>query len=140
MALRIDEPKYHKLFLDKSDKLYKNTGERTYIVIREARQREFEERDKRFSEFINRTSPEADITHMIVYKFSIETLRRIDAWLLMVDCNIESKDGMLFKLFGDMSAMGETDFKYAWDSLPYEVVNEIHSLIVSVVPEFAIRE
>lgn len=135
MALRLSPPIEKTFILENTDKLYGTEG--TQITVRQASQGQHERRQDLFAEMTSRIAGEGGQIE-IVQRFSLPELHRIEAMLTLTACNIEDEDGKpLFKFReskNGQSYLGMTDleFREAWNKLPVDVAEEIHSKVTEV--------
>jgi hypothetical protein len=123
--------------LDKSDKHYGTDGEPTKIAVRQATQAQNEKRSRVFSEVSQVMDGRSPSSIELSQRWSMEELKRTEAFLTLVSCNIKGEDNKsLFKFSKDGGKqyldMSDIEFREAWGSLPPIVANEIHSKVLEV--------
>mgnify|MGYP001236361293 CR=1 FL=1 len=136
MPLQLTAPVFKTFRLEKTDEKYGDGGEPTTIQVRQATQKEHEERMQLFSILKREYEDERPDTMTLVQVLSLEELKRKEAWLTLAECNILDPQGnALFKFRkGDNPRieMTMTQFAVAWGLLPPDVANEIHDRILEV--------
>jgi hypothetical protein len=138
MPLELVAPLYKEFVLEKTDEKYGVEGEGTSVLIKQAAQREHEQRQDLFSTLERKFKQLAPDEVSLVSRFSLEELKRQEVWLTMVECNIKDEKGKaLFpsrKEKGGHSvlAMTKQQFYDAWGKLPPDVANEIHDKVLEV--------
>lgn len=129
MPLRISKPKTEKFPLSECDP----TGE-TYIVVKEARQAEFEDR-------MRALNPDASVVRTGMGE--VETIRPvnladviyIELYLTLADCNIEDEDGSLLLAYENGQYMGAmADFIVECRKLPISVIAEMSQKVLQMNP------
>ncbi len=138
MPLQLVAPIYKTFTLERSDEKYSVDGEGTTVTIKQAAQREHEQRQDLFSTLERKVKDLAPNEVSIVSRFSYEELKRQEVWLTLVECNITKDDGKaLFptkKVKGGISqlAHSKAQFNEAWGRLPPDVATEIHEKVLEV--------
>jgi hypothetical protein len=100
----------------------------TIVVVRQARVKEEAERDRLFSEFAIKRSPDGVSE---VYQLPGLELMATECWLTFEDANILLEtDGETKKLFA--KGMSRLDFKTAWGKLPPELMVEWHAKVLEI--------
>jgi len=139
MPLKLAAPIEQEFTLDRSDELYGTDGEPTRITVRQATQAQNEKRSRVFSEVqrVMKARTEDD-SFTLQSNWSNEELKRTEAFLTLVDCNLlDENDKSLFKFKKDKSGkqyldMSNYEFAEAWGKLPPVIANEIHEKVVEV--------
>jgi len=142
MPLKLIAPIVDTKFLTLADEKYGNTSEPSYVVIRQARQKEVMERQSLFNrleQLFSRSDP-GEVT--LVQNISMEELRRKEVQLTLIESNITDEDGkLLFPSKQDgpekRLALDSREFFEAWGSLPPDIADEIHSKVLEVNPLWA---
>jgi hypothetical protein len=130
MALKLSAPLEKDFPLDKTDALFGTEG--TRVRIRQATQAQHERRASLFATLI-REYPEGDTNSVrYVQRFSLPELMRIEAYLTLIDSNIEDEASR--PLFQE--GMNEAQFTRAWGRLPPAVAMEIHDRVLEVNPDW----
>lgn len=142
MALRLNPPVEKTFLLEETNKNYESEG--TSVTIRQASQGQFEKRQDLFAEMTSKFTNDPGLVE-VVQRFSIPELHRIEAYLTLVDCNIEDEDGgLLFRISKDNKGhsylnMTEKEFERAWAKLPVDVAAEIHEKVLEMNPTWGSR-
>jgi len=140
MPLKLKVPTEETFTLDKSDKLYGTDGEPTRVTIRQATQAQNEKRSRVFSE-VQRIMglQQDDSSYKLQQNWSNEELKRMEAFLTLVDCNLlDENDDPLFKFKKSKSDgkqyldMTTQSFAEAWGKLPPIIAQEIHDKVLEV--------
>jgi len=149
MALQLTAPIEKTEELEETNKLYPpSEGEEpTRVTIKQASQAENERRQDQFSDIHTELSYDTSGRQVVVSreKHNVEAMKRLDAFLTLVDTNIvviekgKKKPEPLFKFEDGELKMTEAEFKEAWGKLPVSVTDEIHSKIVKVNPDWSRR-
>lgn len=138
MPLKLLAPVYQEFTLDKSDEKYNVDGEGSKVTIKQAAQREHEQRQDLFSTLERKFKELTPDEISIVSRFSMEELKRQEVWLTLVEANITDENGKsLFpsrKVKGGYSvlAMKRQEFNDSWGKLPPDVATEIHEKVLEV--------
>jgi hypothetical protein len=136
MPLKLTAPIYKTFRLEETDKKYGDDGDPTTIMVRQATQREHEERMQLFSILKREYEEGKPETMTLVQVLSLEELKRLEVRLTLVACNVlDESGGALFKFrSGDNPRldMTPTQFNNAWGLLPPDVANEIHAKVLEV--------
>lgn len=143
MPLKLSVPLEKTFTLDISDEIYGNDGEPTKVTIRQATQGAVEKRSFIYSEVTNIVSQASQLSAemQLRQKWSLEELKRTEAYLTMVGCDVLDADGTTlfkFKTVGDRLQinMSEREFKVAWNKLDPIIAAEIHSKVLEVNPDW----
>lgn len=140
MPLKLIAPIYKTFTLTRSDELYGNKDDPTTITVKQASQREHAQRQDVFSSLERRYDERIPEEVRLVQNVSIENLKRLQAWLTLVECGItDIADAPLFPSAKDKNSnselkMNQTQFNLAWGLLPPEIVEEISEKILEVNP------
>ena len=143
MPLKLAAPTEETFELERSDALYGTDGEPTRVTIRQATQAQNEKRSRVFSElqrvFKAQQEDEEGNSFTLRSNWTNEELKRTEAFLTMVDCNLlDEDDKPLFrfkKRKGDDKQyldMSTHEFSEAWGRLPPIIANEIHEKVLEV--------
>lgn len=137
MPLKLASPVETSFVLKQTDILFKNEGEPTTVIIRQATQRQHELRASQYANLVQEQSREDPDSVRYITRFSQAELMRIETQLTMVGCNIQKEDGSpLFSFRSDANGrvipMGKEEFDKAWGLLPMEVCEEIHKCVREV--------
>lgn len=136
MPLKLAAPLYKTYRLEETDKKYGDDGEPTTIMVKQATQKEHEERMQLFSILKREYEEGKPETMTLVQVLSMEELKRLEVRLTLVACNIlDEKGNALFQFrAGDHPRldMTPTQFNAAWGMLPPDVANEIHQKVLEV--------
>ena len=145
MALKLTSPIYESFTLDKSDEKY-GAETSTTVTVRQARQHEHARRENLWSVIEQKVS-QIDANELTyVQRFSMAELARLETYLCLCSCDIESEDGT--PLFpskkGDQDRpkldMTEQQFNQAWGLLLPDIAKEIHEKILAVNPQWRGKE
>ena len=93
MPLKLVAPVYQEFTLDKSDEQYNVEGEGSKVTIKQAAQREHEQRQDLFSTLERKFKELEPEEISIVSRFSMEELKRQEVWLTLVESNITDEHG-----------------------------------------------
>lgn len=130
MSLKLSAPLIKDFKLPLTDKMFGGEGsddEPTSVTIKQAAQGEHTIRMDLWSRFTRQF--EGDQLQ-VVQDISPAHVQRKEVFLTMTACNIEGEDGEpLFKF-----PLVEKQFIKAWNLLPVQVANEIHSKVLEMNP------
>ncbi len=130
MALKLSAPIEKDFVLEKTDEMFGTEG--TRVRVRQATQAQHERRASLFATLI-REYPEGDMNNVrFVQRFSLPELMRIEAFLTLIDSNIEDENSR--PLFHE--GMSEAQFSRSWGRLPPAVAIEIHDKVLEVNPDW----
>jgi len=133
MAFKLTAPIVKEYDLVKTDKHYESEG--TWVKIRQATQKENEERARKFSQIVRKIEIDelGNEQISVVQDFCVPELMRIEARLTLVESNIEDEKGKpLFK-----ERMPAAAFDRAWGLLAPIVAYEIHDKVLEANPTWA---
>lgn len=129
MALKLTAPIEKEFTLDHTDRLFETEG--TTVRVRQASQRENEERAALFQEMIRRYDANDNVS--VIQHFNFPRLMRKQAQLTVVESNITDETGRaLFR-----PGMPGAEFELAWGKLPPAVAWEIHEKVLELNPDWA---
>lgn len=140
MPINLVDPIVKTFTLEETDAIYGNEGdESTTVTIRQATQAQHEHRQQIFATLERRFNDYAPEETRLVQTTNSEELKRTEAFLTLVDCNITKDNGkkplFLFKKGKDGLPeldMRKDDFNEAWGQLPPDIASEIHSKIIEL--------
>lgn len=136
MPFRLLAPILKDFILVRTDELFQNTGEATKVTIRQASQIDNERRSQVLAKNTRIFDGNVDQVR-VTSEWSFEELKRMEAKLTLVGCNIESEDGKSLFRFKTTNGVPELDmndreFERAWGALPGEIANEIYEKVLEV--------
>lgn len=136
MSFKLQPPIEKTFTLDKTDETHETTG--TYVTIKQASQGEHKKRSDIYANLLTRFQRDSDMVE-VVQRFSPPELQALEVRITMTDCNILGEDDKpLFKFAKDAKGRQFIEdnmaFQRAWDLLPVEVCEEIHSKVLEVNP------
>ena len=140
MPLKLISPIYETFNLEKSDEKYGNdSGVPTTVTIKQARQGEAELRANYFAKLERKWNDEIPGEVTLIQNIGYEELKRLEVWLVMVECNLEDENGKLLFPSRDSGtktslAMTKQQFYDTWSKLPPDIADEIHSKVLEVNP------
>jgi hypothetical protein len=139
MAFKLSPPIEQTFPLEKTDETYGSKG--TQVTIKQASQGEHKKRSDIYANILTRFQRNSD-TVEVAQRFSPPEMQALEVRLTMTDCNIVGEDDKpLFKFAKDGKGRSYLEdisaFQLAWDSLPTEVCQEIHSKVLEVNPSWA---
>lgn len=133
------------LYLTDEDSNTENPDESTFVVVRQATQREVEKRAELTAD-ASRIFREGSSEIEVKQRWSIEEQKRLEVYLTLANCNIgapvseEEKPHNLFKFTKKNNrgyiAMSEEEFNEAWGLLPAEWAEQIHEAVLVVNPQW----
>jgi hypothetical protein len=138
MPLRLSAPIEKSFVLEISDAHFGNDGEPTKITIRQATQDANERRSFIYSEVTNIISQNVLSAEMqLRQRWSLEELKRMEAFLTLVHADILDVDGTpLFRFKTEENRqvldMNQNEFKKAWGKLDPIIAAEIHQKVMEV--------
>jgi hypothetical protein len=140
MPIKLSTPLIETFELEKTDLRYGNEeGTPTTVTIKQATQAQHEQRQQIFATLERRFDDFNPEVTTLVQKANTEELKRTEAYLTLVDCNITKSDGKspLFISKKGKDGLPELDmtkseFDIAWGLLPPDVANEIHEKVVEL--------
>lgn len=134
------------LYLTDEDNDEENPDESTFVVVRQATQREVEKRAELTAD-ASRVFREGSKEIEVKQRWSIEEQKRLEVFLTLAGCNIGApveegeKAHNLFKFIKKNNrsyvAMSEEEFNDAWGLLPAEWAEQIHEAILVVNPQWS---
>jgi hypothetical protein len=138
MPLKLIAPVYKTFSLDRSDEKYGTDGEPTMITVKQATQAEHEQRQQLFATLERKFRETEPDEVSLVQTVSMEELKRLEAWLTLVECNINDEKGK--DLFPSVKGkngiprlkMTRQQFNQAWGKLPPDVAAEIVDNVLEV--------
>jgi hypothetical protein len=136
MPVKLSAAAYLTYTLEYTDLHYENEGDPTYVIVRKARQREHETRQQLFSTFSREYNQSKPNSYTVIQNAPLEELKRLEVWLTLCECNILGpEDKTTFRSKKDAYGnpvldMTEAEFNEAWNSLPPDVANDIHSKVL----------
>lgn len=134
MPLKLTAPIEQDFILTRSDEALESTGDPTQISVKQAAQGEYERRQHMFSEWVNSYDPQTG-QNQVVQRLNVELLKRLEVFLTLTSCNIESETGKpLFRFKNNKVSMSELEFDKAWAKLPLVIATEIHEKVLEVNP------
>ena len=129
LAFRLS-PVEQTFTLEKTDAEFGNEEGSTTIRIRQASQSSVEEIDELYA-LIQRKYEDKNPGEVVIsQRWSIQALRRVQAFHSIIQCNIEDENGKL--LFNDDVMKDPKKFQTAWGKLPPAIVDEIMEKIYIV--------
>ena len=131
MALKLAAPIEKEFTLDETDQHYCTEG--TRVTIRQAAQAQHERRSNLFATLTREYLDEnEDGVVRLVQRFNLPELMRMEAYLTLVESNIEDENGSpLFR-----PGMSESQFAKSWGKLPQIAAYEIHKKVLEVNPDW----
>lgn len=139
MPIKLSTPIVETFELTRTDKRYENEGQPTTVTIKQATQAQHEQRQQIFATLERRFDDFSPEITTLVQKANTEELKRTEAYLTLVGCNITKEDGKspLFVFKKGKNGINELDmqeheFNEAWGILPPDVANEIHEKVVEL--------
>jgi hypothetical protein len=140
MPIKLSAPVIQIFTLEKTDARYGEEGASpTTVTVRQATQGQHEERQQIFATLERRYDDLAPEVVSLVQKANMEELKRREAYLTMVSCDITYEDGKK-PLFPSRKGkdglpvldMTRSEFDVAWALLPPDVAAEIHEKIIEL--------
>lgn len=138
MPVKLAAPRYETFPLEKTDKRYANDGEPTTVTIKQALRHEHDARNRLFAKVERRWSDSDEETIRLVQDVAMVDVYAEEAWLTMVECNIQDADGTLMfpskkgKNGHPELKMSKAEFKNAWGRLfpdiNEEIIDKIHEV------------
>ena len=133
MPLKLMAPLVKEFSLDEIDETYEVEGEPTVIKIRQATQRDAEDRAAVFNRITSQYSQAGDGVVKEVREIPWTELTRKEVYLALAACNIETEEGkQLFKFKNDRVDMTLSAFGKAWGKLPPKICRKIHECVLEV--------
>lgn len=138
MPIQLLAPIYKTSVLEKTDAKYNVEGDATIVTVKQATQREHEQRQQLFSTLERKFKGLDSDEITLVQHISMEELKKLEVWLTLCECNILGPDGKdLFpsrKGKNDVPQLALTrrQFDDSWGSLPPDVADEIHEKVLEV--------
>jgi hypothetical protein len=143
MPIQLLAPVEKTFTLDISDARFGTDGEPTKVTIRQATQGAVEKRSLIYSEVTNVIAGTAELSAemLLRQKWSIEELKRTEAFLTMCGCDLKDSSGdplFRFRMSDERQIldMNEVQFKAAWSRLDPTIASEIHSKVLEVNPDW----
>lgn len=130
MPIKLNPPIIKDYLLTESDKRFKNTGDPTKILVRQAAQGECELRNAVFSEF--RREYHADDSVTVTQRISYDDVVRTEVMLTLAGCNILDEDGEPLFVFKGHKVADENAFAKAWAKLDPFIANEMHEKVLEL--------
>jgi len=145
MPVQLIAPIYEVFTLDRTDTKYGNTGEPTVITVKQAREHEHITRQRLYAKLERKWSSEDDPDDIrLIQEVCQEEVRREEAYLTLVDCNLLDPEGkLLFKSSKSKNddhprlVMDKQAFYQAWGLLFPDIAQEIIEKIHEVNPQWA---
>jgi hypothetical protein len=140
MPLKLTAPLYETYILEKSDEKYGNIEDPTTVVIKQASQREHEQRQALFSTLEQRWNQLEPDEVALVQTISMEEVKKLEVFLTLCESNFEDENGdPLFpskkgKDGVSRLAMTKPKFMSAWGKLLPDIAREIHEKVQEVNP------
>lgn len=136
MPFKLVAPIEKKFDLERTDANHKNTGDPTFITIKQAAQEEAEQRSQVLSE-VTRVVENSKANNVIKVSqnWSMELLKKWEVYLTLVDCNIRNEDDTpLYKFLTKGRGLDMTmdQFSKAWGRMFPDVCDEIHEKVLEV--------
>lgn len=140
MPIKLSTPIIKTFVLEETDRKYGAEGaEPTTVTIRQATQAQHEHRQQLFATMERRWNSLAPEETTLIQTANTEELKRLEARLTLVECNITGPDGKkpLFASKKGRDGLPEfsgdqADFDEAWGMLPPDVASEIHQKVLEV--------
>lgn len=129
LAFRI-KPVEQTFSLERTDKEYGNEIGSTVIRVRQASQSSVEAIDDLYALIQRKYEDKSPGEVIVSQRWSIQALRRVQAFHTLVECNIEDENGKT--LLTESILKDQDKFQQAWGKLPPLVVDEIMEKIYTV--------
>lgn len=126
MPVRLEPPVEKEFVLERTDKLFKNTGDPTTIKVKQAREGDHMERMNLWREFKRTLEITGDIS--VTQSVSPSEVKRKEVYLTLIACNLQDDQGKDVFDF----PLKEGPFVRAWATLPPMVADEIHEKVLEV--------
>lgn len=92
MPVKLTAPRYETFPLTETDRKYRNDSDPTTVTIKQALRHEHDSRNRLFAKVERRWSEEDDETIRLVQEVAMVDVYAEEAWLTMVECNIQDVD------------------------------------------------
>lgn len=140
MPLKLTAPLYKTFTLDKADEKYGSMDDPTIVKVKQASQKQHEERQSLFATLEQRWNQLEPDEVALVQTISMEEVKKLEVYLSLVESNFEDENGA--PLFPSREgkdgvpelAMSKPMFVTAWGKLLPDVAREIHQKVLEVNP------
>lgn len=144
MAVKLDLPVETLFYLDLEEEEGQES-DRTFVKVRQARQRDAERRAKLGENAITRVYKKDTDEEEVKQKWNMEEFKRIETYMTLTDCNILASNSVpekptylfRFTVSGHHGlAMTEQEFNDVWGSLPSKWADVIYEKVLEMNPQW----